>query len=140
MPVTRPTPSGGLKRAVTSYLQNKRVIGTRVVVMGPDYLEISVLAKVKAFAGVSRGNLQQKIVAALNNFLSPLTGGPEGTGWPLGRDLYRSEVMQLIDQIVGVDNVVSLELAAGGCGPQCGNICLGPTSLIAPGDHVIEVI
>jgi baseplate J-like protein len=140
MPVARPTPSGGLKRAVASYLQNKRVIGTRVVVTGPDYLEISVLAKVKAFAGVSRGNLQQKIVAALNNFLSPLTGGPEGTGWPLGRDLYRSEVMQLIDQIVGVDNVVKLELAAGGCGPQCGNICLGPTSLIAAGDHVIEVI
>ncbi len=140
MPVTRPTPSGGLKRAVASYLQNKRVIGTRVVVVGPDYLEISVLAKVKAFAGVSRTNLQQKIIAALNNFLNPLTGGPEGTGWPLGRDLYRSEVMQLIDQIVGVDNVVSLELAAGGCGPQCGNICLGPTSLIAAGDHVIEVI
>jgi predicted phage baseplate assembly protein len=140
MPVARPTPSAGLKRAVSSYLQNKRVIGTRVVVVGPDYLEISVLAKVKAFAGVARGNLQQNIVAALNNFLNPLTGGPQGTGWPLGRDLYRSEVMQLIDQIVGVDNVVSLELAAGGCGPQCGNICLGPTSLIAAGDHAIEVI
>jgi predicted phage baseplate assembly protein len=140
MPVPRPTPSAGLKGAVASYLQPKRVIGTRVVVVGPDYLEISVQAKVRAFAGVARGNLQQKIVAALNNFLHPLTGGPQGTGWPLGRDLYRSEVMQLIDQIVGVDNVVSLELVAGGCGPQCGNICLGPTSLIAAGDHLIEVI
>jgi hypothetical protein len=140
MPVPRPTPSSGLKRAVASYLQDKRIIGTRVVVMGPDYLEISVRAKVKAFAGVGPSTLQQKIVAALNNFLHPLTGGPEGIGWPLGRDLYRSEVMQLIDQIVGVDNVISLELAAGGCGPRCGNICLGPTSLIAAGDHVIEVI
>jgi predicted phage baseplate assembly protein len=140
MPVPRPTPSFGLQRTVASYLQHKRVIGTRVVVVGPDYLEVSVHAKVKAFARVGRANLQQKIVTALNSFLHPLTGGPQGTGWPLGRDLYRSEVMQLIDQIVGVDNVVLLELLAGGCGPQCGNICLGPTSLIAAGNHVIEVI
>ena len=140
MPVTRPTPSAGLKRAVASYLQPKRVIGTRVMVMGPDYLEIAVQATVKSFAGVSRTNLQRQIVAALNNFLHPLTGGPQGTGWPLGRDLYRSEVMQLIDQVVGVDNVVSLALVVGNCGPQCGNVCLGPTSLIAAGGHVIEVI
>jgi len=140
MPVTRPTPSAGLKRAVASYLQPKRVIGTRVMVMGPDYLEIAVQATVKSFTGVSRVNLQKQIVAALNNFLHPLTGGPQGTGWPLGRDLYRSEVMQLIDGVVGVDNVVSLALVAGNCGPQCGNVCLGPTSLIAAGDHVIEVI
>jgi hypothetical protein len=140
MPVPRPTPSAGLKRAVASYLQHKRVIGTRVIVVGPDYLEVSVRAKVKAFAGVSRSNLQQKIVAALNNFLHPLTGGPQGTGWPLGRDLYRSEVMQLIDQVVGVDNLVLLELIANDCGPQCGNICLGPTSLIAAGNHIVEVI
>ena len=140
MPVPRPTPSLGLLRTVASYLQHKRVIGTRVVVVGPDYLEITVRAKVKAFAGISRGNLQQKIVAALNTFLHPLTGGPDGIGWPLGRDVYRSEVMQLIDQVVGVDNVIELELIADNCGPQCGNICLGPTQLIAAGNHVIEVI
>jgi Baseplate J-like protein len=140
MPVPRPTPSFGLLRTVAAYLQHKRVIGTRVVVVAPDYLEVSVRAKVKAFGGVSRNGLQQKIVTALNNFLHPLTGGPDGTGWPLGRDLYRSEVMQLIDQVVGVDNVIALELIADNCGPQCGNICLGPTQLIAAGNHVIEVI
>jgi predicted phage baseplate assembly protein len=140
MPVARSTPSSGLLHTVASYLQHKRVIGTRVVVVGPDYLEITVRAKVKAFSGVSRGNLQQKIVAALNYFFHPLTGGPDGTGWPLGRDVYRSELMQLIDQVVGVDNVIALELIADNCPPQCGNICLGPMQLIAAGDHVIEVI
>jgi hypothetical protein len=103
-------------------------------------VEVSVRAKVQSFPGVAKTNLQQKIVAALNNFLHPLTGGPEGHGWPMGRDLYRSEIMQLIDQIVGVDNVIRLELIPDGCEPRCGNICVGPTSLIAAGNHVVEVI
>ncbi len=140
MPVPKPYPSAGLRGAVAAYLKPRRVIGTRVEVVGPDYVEVSVRVKVKAFPGVAKTNLQQKIVAALNNFLHPLTGGPDGTGWPMGRDLYRSEIMQLIDQVVGVDNVMRLELIPDGCGPQCGNICLGPTSLITAGNHVVEVI
>ena len=140
MPVPKPFPSAGLRRAVAAYLRPRRVIGTRVEVVGPDYVEVSVRVKVKAFPGVAKANLRQKIVDALNKFLHPLTGGPDGTGWPMGRDLYRSEIMQLIDQVVGVDNIIRLELIPDGCDPQCGNICLGPTSLIAAGDHVVEVI
>lgn len=140
MPVPRPFPSAGLRRAVAAYLKPRRVIGTRVEVVGPDYVEATVRVKVKAFPGVAKTNLQQKIVDALNKFLHPLTGGPDGTGWPMGRDLYRSEIMQLIDQVVGVDNVIRLELIPDGCDPQCGNICLGPTSLITSGNHVVEVI
>ena len=132
--------NAGLRRAVAAYLKSRRVIGTRVEVVEPDYVEVSVRVKVKAFPGVAKTNLQQKIVAALNNFLHPLTGGPDGTGWPMGRDLYRSEIMQLVDQVVGVDNVIRLELIPNGCNPQCGNICLGPTSLITAGNHVVEVI
>ena len=140
MPVRKPFPSAGLRRAVAAYLGPRRVIGTRVEVVGPDYVEVSVRVKVKAFPGVAKANLQQKIVEVLNTFLHPLTGGPDGTGWPMGRDLYRSEIMQLIDQVVGVDNIMKLELIPDGCDPQCGNICLGPTALITAGNHVVEVI
>lgn len=140
MPVPRPFPSAGLRRTVAAYLQPKRVIGTRVEVVGPDYVEVSVRARVKAFPGVAKTGLQQKILTALNKFLHPLTGGPDATGWPMGRDVYRSEVMQLIDQVVGVDNLIKLELVRDGCDPQCGNICLGPTSLVVAGNHVVEVI
>jgi len=140
MPVPKPFPSAGLLRTVAAYLRSRRVIGTRVEVVGPNYVEVSVRVKVKAFAGVGKANLNEKIVNALNGFLHPLTGGPDGTGWPMGRDLYRSEIMQLIDQAVGVDNVIRLELVPDGCDPTCGNICLGPISLIAAGHHIVEVI
>ena len=140
MPVARPVPSAGLRRVVSRFLNRRRVIGTRVEVVGPVYLEVAVRAKVKALAGVSKATLQQKIDDALNEFLDPLRGGPDGTGWPFGRDVYRSEIMQVIDEVAGVDHVFSLDLVAEGCDPQCGNVCLGPTSLVASGLHEIEVI
>ena len=140
MPVARPTPSPGLRRAVARYLNRRRVIGTRVEVVSPTYLEVTVRAEVKALAGVSKANLAEKIVEALNRFFDPLAGGPDGTGWPFGRDVYRSEVMQVIDEVAGVDHVASLDLIAEGCDPQCGNVCLAPTWLVAVGSHEIKIV
>jgi predicted phage baseplate assembly protein len=139
-PGTRPVPGRGLLRDVASYLHQRRVIGTRVEVVGPRYREVSVRAAVKSLDGVSKANLQQKINAALNDFFDPLKGGPDRTGWPFGRDVYRTEVLQVIDEVVGVDNVSKLELIAEDCAPQCGNVCLAPTWLVASGNHEIEVI
>jgi hypothetical protein len=125
---------------VAAYLRHRRLIGSRVEVVGPDYREVSVRAKVKAFDGVGKAALRQRITTALDDFFSPLEGGPEGAGWPFGRDIYRSEVLQTIDAVSGVDHVVSMELIVDGCDPQCGNICLAPTQLVAAGRHEIEVI
>jgi hypothetical protein len=140
VPVARPQPGAGLRRAVAAYLHHRRVIGTRVEIVGPDYREVSVRARVKSFDGVNKLALQQWITAALDDFFNPLTGGPDGGGWPFGRDVYRSEVLQVIDEVAGVDHVVAMELIADGCDPQCGNICLAPTQLVAAGEHEIEVI
>jgi predicted phage baseplate assembly protein len=140
MPVAQPTPSYGLKRAVDRYLNRRRIIGTRVEVVGPGYLEVAVEARVKAHPGVNREDLQQRIVNALNAFFDPFKGGPEGNGWPFGRDVYRSEILQVIDELEGVDYILSLNLIAEGCDPQCGNVCLPPTTLVTVGRHEIEVI
>lgn len=140
MPVSKPAPNLGLRRTVAAYLNPRRVIGTRVEVVGPTYLDVAVHAEIKALANVSKAGVRQRIVDSLNDFFGPLKGGPEGTGWPFGRDVYRSEVMQVIDEVFGVDHVIELELIAEGCEPQCGNVCLAPTWLVSAGDHVIEVI
>lgn len=139
MPGPRPVPSPGLKRLVAAYLNRRRMIGTRVEVVGPTYLEVAVAATVKACEGVRKDALPDRIVAALNAFFDPLEGGPEGTGWPFGRDVYRSEILQVIDEVLGVDHVLALALLAKGCEPQCGNVCLAPTWLVAAGLHQIRV-
>jgi len=100
--------------AVKGYLDRRRLIGTRVKVTGPTYVEVEVRARVRAKTGVVKTELKQRVIDALNEFLDPLHGGPQRTGWPFGRDVYRSEVLQVIDETPGVDCVLSLELVAKG--------------------------
>ena len=140
LPGPRPAPSPGLRQTVAAYLNRRRIIGTRVEVVGPTYLQVAVRARVRAHAGVNKANLQQMIVATLNNFLHPLQGGPDRTGWPFGRDVYRTEILQVLDEVLGVDHVLALELLPEGCEPQCGNVCLSPTSLVTAGQHELEVV
>jgi predicted phage baseplate assembly protein len=140
LPVDRPMPSRELRQQVAAYLKRRRVIGTRVEVVGPTYREVAVRAKVQAYPRLTPADIRQKITAALNRFFHPLHGGPDKQGWPFGRDVYRSEVLQVVDETEGVDHVLSLELLIDGGEPQCGNVCLGPTGLVAVGQHQIEVV
>ena len=112
----------------------------RLNVVAPDFKEVAARATVKAFPGIDKIGISSKISAALNAFLDPRTGGPDDTGWPFGRDVYRSEILQIIDEVEDVDHVQSLELIADGGEPQCGNIPLCPTELVTPGTHTIKVI
>jgi len=140
MPGATPEPSAGLLGEIQARLDSRRVIGTRVMVVGPRYLEVAVRARVKAFPKAAKPRLRDQVSAAIDGFFHPITGGPGGTGWPFGRDVYRSEILQVIDETPGVDHVLSLELIAEGCPPQCGNLCLRPTWLVAAGRHEIEVV
>jgi predicted phage baseplate assembly protein len=142
LPVLGTPPSAGLRQAVKNYLYPRRVIGTDVEVIGPTFIEVAVRASVKAHSGINKTDLKQKIEEALNAFFDPLTGGPDHTGWPLGRDVYRSEVLQAIDEVPGVDHVLTLALTSNGGQPQSGNLQMPPTSLVKAeaGEHQIEVV
>jgi len=61
-------------------------------------------------------------------------------GWPFGRSVYRAEVLQVIRSVAGVDHVESLELSGDGAAPTCGNLCVGPLQLVAPGTHSITIL
>ncbi len=159
LPENRPTPSRELRGRVAAYLHRRRVLGTRVEVVGPEYTEVSVRARVRACAGTSRSRLAGAIRDALDDLFHPLTGGPrneslpeteradrpdlakrEEIGWPFGRDVYRSEVLQVIDETDGTDHVLSLEFTVHGGGCTCGNVCISSNGLVASGTHEIEVV
>ncbi|MFQ5524989.1 MAG: putative baseplate assembly protein [Thermoanaerobaculia bacterium] len=140
VPSDRPVPSRGLRRQVRAWLSARRVLGTRIEVVGPEYIRVRVRATVRACPLVDLAALAESLTESLDSFLHPLTGGPEGNGWPFGRDVYRSEVLQVLDETEGADHVVSLEFIRGDCGSVCGNVCLPPTGLVEAADHEIEVV
>jgi hypothetical protein len=115
------------------------MLGTRLEVTGPAYTEVSVHAQIQASRPASRAGLASRLRAALDGFFDPLAGGPDGTGWPLGRDVYRLEVMRVLDEVPGVEHVLELDLVIAD-GAQCGDVCIGQTGLVAAGTHQIEVL
>jgi hypothetical protein len=46
----------------------------------------------------------------------------------------------VVDDVAGVDHVVSCVLSTDAGIVDCGNICLGPTELAASGQHEIRVV
>jgi len=89
-------------------------IAGQLDVVGPTYLEVGVVAVV-APENIERGGpVQQNVTARLQEFLNPLSGGPDGKGWPFGRDVYLSDVAAVVEAIAGVDYISTLELTLGG--------------------------
>jgi len=140
LPAHKPEPSAELLNTVKAYLDRRRLVGTRLVTVGPKYLLVSVKVTIAVSAGASPVRVVADVTAALNRFLSPLSGGPSGRGWPFGRDVYRSEILEVIDQTPGVDHVEDLRLLGGTGEPQCGNLCVGPLMLVTPGVHEIKAV
>jgi hypothetical protein len=137
----QPTPSEGFLQTVCRHLDRHRLITTQLHVMGPDYVRVQVQAEVVLRPGFQPGDSRDRIASALNAFLHPLEGGPDGTGWPFGRTVYKSEIYQQIEQVDGVDCVHSLRLSGAGAGIQPsaeGNIAIPPYSLVFAGEHRIE--
>jgi len=139
MPTAKPEPSQGLLDAVRRYLGRRRIVTTRLEVVGPQYLEVHVAVQIRTQPHTDLIRVRERIDDALNAFLDPRSGGPNNQGWPFGRDVYRSEILQLIDNVLGVDHVLELSLNAGSDEPQCGNLNVCPTWLVTSGDHNIEV-
>jgi hypothetical protein len=140
--VTKPIPSPAFLLTVCRHLDKHRLITTQLHVIRPDYVEVDVQATVLLRAGFDATSARQRIEATLNTFLHPLHGGPEGTGWPFGRTVYKSEIYQQIETVEGVDCIENVVLTATGVGitrSAEGNIVIPPQSLVCSGAHQIDI-
>jgi hypothetical protein len=140
LPVDAPQASPSLIGRVQAYLNARRVVGTRLLVTGPQYHAVAVRARIQAVRGANPGLVRAAVEQALDAFFDPLSGGPEGQGWPFGRSIYRSEVLQVMDETPDVDHVLDLELIDEDGQSSCGNLCLRPLELVDAQAHQIEVI
>ena len=99
-----------LFNTLVAYLEPRRLIGTSLELATPKYVGVSVTAMVRVSPGRASAAIQQKCIDAISSFLSPITGGQEGTGWPFGVDLTSGSISNLLGEIDGVEQVEEVVL------------------------------
>lgn len=138
-----PEPSKGFLNAVCRHLDNHRLLGTRIKVVGPDYVKVNISMKVKAKIGFNEVLLKKAIKKALNRYLHPVRGGRDGKGWIPGEPVYCSEIYRLIEEIKGVDCVINIHIFGdkGSKTNHEGNLILPSNkSVVYPGTHSIVFV
>jgi hypothetical protein len=107
----RPTPSLGLLRQVQGHLRARAPATAQLWVAGPEWVRVTVTVTVVPLSLEVAEPVRGRIRAALERYLHPLTGGPDGSGWSFGRKPHLSDLFALVERIGGVDHVRSLDVA-----------------------------
>jgi predicted phage baseplate assembly protein len=131
-------------QAITDRLEEARVIGTRAIVEPPVYRGVTVVAKLRARPRQNPNRLQDEALRALYSYFDPITGGPEGSGWPFGRPVNVGEVYSVLQGIRGTELVEDARLfgadpITGQRGQQTQRLEVEPHALVFSYEHQVLV-
>jgi hypothetical protein len=107
----RPTPTVGLLREVHALLLARCPVGVDLWVAGPEWVAVRVQAVVTPTTLVEADAVGSRVRAAVEQYLHPLTGGPDGAGWAFGRKPHPSALLAVAARVPGVDHVSALSVA-----------------------------
>ena len=103
-------PSDDTLEKISRRLDECRVIGVRVLTEPPAYRGITVVARLRARARTNPTRLQEAALEALYRYFHPITGGPDGSGWPFGRPVQVGEVYAVLQSVRGLELVEDVRL------------------------------
>ncbi len=100
------TLSPQLREQITNYLDERRLLGIQIRLQTPEYVGVAVQTEVALESEYKHPSAQQEILGqlrvALYRFLNPITGGLDRQGWPFGRPVYPSDIVNLFQQFPAV--------------------------------------
>lgn len=99
-----------IQEAIHAYLDERRLLSTRLTVTTPAYQWVATRVRLYPSTFADAEAVQRRVTQQLWAFLNPLVGGPAGTGWDFGRDLFASDVMAMLLAVPGVEFVRAVEL------------------------------
>ena len=144
------TPAEDLMRLLADKLEERRLIGTSVVLLPARLRGVSVAVDVRAAPLADLERVRQDVEHALYTYLNPLIGGsPDGpgTGWPAGRALGQGELFGIVYGISGVQSVnvlrmydTDLRTGEQAAQPTDGHLPIEPGEVIASGRHFVRAI
>lgn len=133
----RPLPSFGLREHVRKYIAKRApadIVGCgHIYVTGPNYLPVDVSVSLAPKDASEAGAVEKRAREAIEDFLHPLRGGPDGQGWELGRDLYLSDFATVLERVEGLDYVEDVTLLIGGC-IQGERVAVGDDRIVVAGE------
>ncbi|RYP83272.1 putative baseplate assembly protein [Nocardioides guangzhouensis] len=139
-------PEEGMLQRIAEALDACRLVGTRVLVAPPRYSGLTVVADVHARERYDADVVHDEVLRALYGFLDPLTGGPDGTGWPFGRSVQSHEVHAALARIPGVDMAQEVSVTLFPADPRTGRrqspvqrLDLPATGLVYSYEHQVRV-
>ena len=100
-----PRSSTELLQTVANYLDERRLLTTRISVVEPKYLAVQVRVRLILKPDAIALSVREAAHQALQRFFDPLNGGQQGQGWEFGRAIYISEIYELLDELPGIDYV-----------------------------------
>jgi len=109
----RPAPTPGLIAAVAAFLEPRRLLTTRVRVVGPAYADVGIAARLGLRDDAPPEQALAGALDALRAAFDPFTGGPGGAGRTFGSPVYLSDVYGLLDALPLVDFVEDVALTGG---------------------------
>ena len=135
--ISRPMPSLQLLDTVSRHLQDRCLCAlpsNYIDIQGPNYREVVVSAEVIPTSINKAVALGVTISQLLNNYLHPLTGGPDGEGWAFGRGVYISDIYAMLERTEGVDHVQNLKL-----NKEASDFSIRASEIICSGNHRISI-
>jgi predicted phage baseplate assembly protein len=137
-------PDPGSLARITTFLDERRTIGSRMVVEPPRYQGVTVVARVRIRARYLPEEMRAACLSALYRYFHPTVGGPEGTGWPFGRPVHVGEVYSVLQRLPGVELIEDARLFAadpvtGERGEPVQRITLDRHALVFSYEHQVMV-
>lgn len=139
-PALKPQPTHAMLNAVRQHLDRHRLLTSEIHVIAPHYVTVAVSATLHIRSGVDGRALIAQAQQALQAFFDPQHGGPAQQGWPIGRTVFRSELLALLNNLDGVMHVAPLGWTIDDSQKgYCGDITLCLHGLVASGQHQITI-
>ena len=99
----QPTPDREMLRRVCAHLEPRRLVTTELYVTPPQYVRLSCSVAVEPNPGAGEETLRRHIELALRQHLAPLPPyGPDGKGWPFGRNVTDRDIEAATLRVLGV--------------------------------------
>lgn len=99
-----------LRETIQSYLDERRLLSTKLDVTQPAYQWVETEVRFSASQHYDFEKVREAVEARLFDFINPLIGGVDGKGWPFGRSLFVADVMAVLQTVPGVNFIRSVKL------------------------------